>query len=52
MAQIVALCEKHRVMQLFVFGSVLTRRFNKNSDVHFTVVFDKGELDPIAYGTN
>ena len=52
MAQIVALCEKHRVMQLFVFGSILTRRFNKNSDVDFTVVFDKGELDPIAYGTN
>ncbi len=52
MAQIVALCEKHRVVQLFVFGSALTRRFNKNSDVDFTVVFDKGNLDPLEYGAN
>ena len=40
-AQIVALCEKHRVMQLYVFGSVLTDRFNDNSDVDFIVKFDK-----------
>ena len=26
MAQIVALCEKHKVVQLFVFGSILTDR--------------------------
>lgn len=29
MAQIVALCEKHKVVQLFVFGSILTDKFNK-----------------------
>ncbi len=30
-AQIIALCEKHKVMQLYVFGSVLTKRFNKDA---------------------
>ena len=52
MAQIVALCEKHKVMQLYVFGSVLTGRFNKNSDVDFTVVFDKDALPLSVYGDN
>ena len=52
MAQIVALCEKHKVMQLYVFGSVLTGKFNKNSDVDFTVVFDKDALPLSVYGDN
>ena len=30
-SQIIALCEKHKVMQLYVFGSALTEKFNKNS---------------------
>ena len=50
MAQIVALCEKHKVMQLYVFGSVLTDKFGKNSDVDFTVVFDKEALPLQVYG--
>ena len=52
MAQIVALCEKHKVVQLYVFGSVLTDKFNKNSDVDFTVVFDKDALPLQVYGDN
>ena len=44
MSQIIALCEKHKVLELYVFGSVLTPRFNKNSDVDFTVVFDKSAV--------
>ena len=52
MAQIIALCEKHKVMQLYVFGSVLTGKFNKNSDVDFTVVFDKDALPLSVYGDN
>jgi len=44
-AQIVALCEKYRVKELCVFGSVLTDRFDKDSDVDFTVVFDKASID-------
>ena len=52
MAQIVALCEKHKVLQLFVFGSILTNKFNKNSDVDFTVVFDRDSLPLLVYGDN
>ena len=52
MAQIVALCEKHKVMQLYVFGSILTGKFNKNSDIDFTVVFDKDALPLSIYGEN
>ena len=44
MAEIIALCEKHKVLELYVFGSVLTPHFNKNSDVDFTVVFDKSAV--------
>ena len=47
MAQIIALCEKYKVLQLCVFGSVLTNRFNKNSDVDFTVTFNKEAIDDL-----
>lgn len=50
--QITALCEKHKVLQLFVFGSVLTNKFNKNSDVDFTVIFDRDSLPVLVYGEN
>ena len=50
--QIVALCEKHKVRQLFVFGSILTDKFNKNSDVDFTVIFDRDALPVLIYGEN
>lgn len=33
------LCRSHYVSQLFVFGSVLTNRFKKNSDIDFIVDF-------------
>ena len=45
MAQIVALCEKHKVTSLYVFGSVLTDRFNNDSDIDFVVIFDKAGVD-------
>ena len=31
--KIAALCKKHKVSQLFVFGSILTGRFNDGSDI-------------------
>jgi predicted nucleotidyltransferase len=31
--KIIALCKKHKVGKLFVFGSILTDRFNEESDV-------------------
>lgn len=42
--EIAALCKRHKVSQLFVFGSILTRRFNDDSDVDFTVSFNKTEV--------
>jgi predicted nucleotidyltransferase len=33
------LCSKHKVVKLFAFGSVLTNRFQSNSDVDFVVDF-------------
>ena len=52
MAQIVALCEKHKVVTLYVFGSVLTDKFNKDSDVDFSVIFDRNALSLLEYGEN
>lgn len=34
-----ALCAKHSVGRLFVFGSVLTDRFSEKSDIDFLVEF-------------
>jgi predicted nucleotidyltransferase len=31
------LCKRHKVRQMFVFGSVLTNRFRMNSDIDFIV---------------
>jgi uncharacterized protein len=38
------LCAKHKVSTLFVFGSVLTDKFNNTSDVDFLVDFDGVDL--------
>lgn len=42
--KIVALCKKHKVNKLFVFGSILTNRFNDKSDVDLLVAFNKSEV--------
>ena len=34
-----ALCNKHKVAKLFVFGSILTDNFKKSSDIDFLVDF-------------
>ena len=38
--KIAALCRKYKVAKLWVFGSILTPRFNDQSDVDFSVNFD------------
>jgi len=48
--QIRKLCVQHKVDQMFVFGSVLTKDFNENSDVDFLVKF--GEIDLYDYFKN
>lgn len=44
MNKIVALCKKYKVNRLFVFGSVLTDKFNSESDVDMIVDFKKEEV--------
>jgi predicted nucleotidyltransferase len=46
--KIIALCKKHKVGKLFVFGSILTDRFNDDSDVDMVVDFDKVTLEDYA----
>lgn len=50
MDKIRALCYKHRVAKLFVFGSVLTDSFNKSSDIDLIVDFS--EIDLYDYADN
>ena len=46
--RISALCEKHKVGKLLVFGSILTDRFNEDSDVDMVVDFYKVTLEDYA----
>jgi uncharacterized protein len=48
MDKIHKLCEQHYVSQLFVFGSILTDKFNKNSDIDFLVDFSNIDLQNYA----
>lgn len=42
---IIALCKKYRVKKLYVFGSILSDRFNDKSDIDFSVEFDKERIE-------
>lgn len=44
------LCSKHKVGKLFAFGSVLTEKFQNNSDIDFVVDFQ--EVDLYDYADN
>lgn len=50
--RIVTLCRKHKVKSLAVFGSILTDRFNENSDVDLLVDFEPVDLDKFDYVSN
>ena len=43
-----SLCKKHKVRELFVFGSILSNNFNENIDVDFVVDFEKVDLNDYA----
>lgn len=49
-AEINSLCENHKVKQLYAFGSVLTDKFNSNSDIDLIVDFL--QLDLLDYADN
>lgn len=40
-SKIISLCKKHKVKSLYAFGSVITSKFNKDSDIDLLVDFDK-----------
>lgn len=44
------LCQQHKVKSLYVFGSVLTDRFNEKSDIDLIVDIDS--TDPFEYADN
>lgn len=48
--QIRELCQAHKVKTLSVFGSILTDRFNNDSDVDLLVDFNSNEIED--YVTN
>ena len=48
--QITTLCSKNKVKHLFVFGSILTEKFNETSDVDMLV--DIEGSDPLDYAEN
>jgi predicted nucleotidyltransferase len=45
-----SLCQKNKVKSLYVFGSVLTDKFNDNSDIDLVVDIDS--IGPIDYADN
>lgn len=46
-----SLCKQYKVKNLFVFGSILTPRFNDDSDIDFSATFYP-EKDPLTAGEN
>lgn len=42
--QVKHLCKQYHVARLYVFGSILTDKFNQNSDIDFLVDFDSVDL--------
>lgn len=47
--KIIELCKKHRVKDLSVFGSILTDRFNDESDVDLLVNFEPHDPDSMEF---
>ena len=43
----IALCKKYKVAKLWVFGSILTPRFNDQSDIDFSVVFHYDQIQDL-----
>lgn len=52
MDKIISLCKKYKVAKLWVFGSILTPRFNADSDIDFIVEFDRERLELLDYADN
>jgi uncharacterized protein len=46
--EIKRLCSAHKVKQLYAFGSVLTSKFNNESDIDLVVDFDTMDISDYA----
>jgi uncharacterized protein len=46
--EIKRLCSAHKVKQLYAFGSVLTNKFNNESDIDLVVDFDTMDISDYA----
>jgi predicted nucleotidyltransferase len=49
-SEIRILCQKNKVRNLYIFGSVLTERFTEESDIDLIVDIDSS--DPLDYADN
>jgi len=49
--QIIKICSDHQVEQLFIFGSVITEKFNDQSDVDILIQFSH-LINPLEYFNN
>jgi uncharacterized protein len=47
-SDITKLCESHKVKSLYAFGSVLTNRFNSESDIDLIVAFSNIAIEDYA----
>ena len=47
---LITLCKQHKVRELYLFGSILTTEFNKDSDIDMLVQFDN--VDILKYTDN
>ena len=52
MDRIIELCKKYKVKYLYAFGSILTNRFNDESDVDLLVRFNDSEIPLLEFGDN
>ncbi len=50
--RIIELCRRHKVKTLAVFGSILTDRFNDNSDIDLLVDFEPIDHEKFDYVGN
>jgi uncharacterized protein len=48
--KLIGLCKNHKVKELYLFGSILTDKFNNNSDIDFLVQFEN--IDLLEYFDN
>jgi hypothetical protein len=47
---LIELCKRHKVKELYIFGSILTPRFSDSSDIDFLVQFEN--IDILEYADN